>query len=145
MPIIENTKQTDYQLIFDKKESLEYILVDKDTGTAIDDAVYHLELNQSRCDISEHMFDKDALIFDKGQIQWAAIGYPDGSPYVAINCKGLPNFGIWSVPGAPFVCLEPWDGRCDNRGFNGEISEKPGINCLDSGEIYNKDYKIIVY
>jgi len=145
VPILENTKQTDYQLIFDKKEALAYILVDKETGTAIDDTVYHLELNQSKYAITAHMFDKDALIFDKGQIQWAAIGYPDGSPYVAIECNGFPDFGIWSVPGAPFVCLEPWDGRCDNKGFEAEISKKPGINTLASGAIYHKEYKIIVY
>lgn len=145
VPILENTKQTDYQLIFEEKDSLEYILVDGATGTAVNEAVYSLDLNQSRCHITEYMFDKDALIFDEGQIRWAAIGFPDGSPYVAIDCKGFPNFGIWTVPGAPFVCLEPWDGRCDNMGFEKDLSEKPGINSLASGLIYNKEYKIIVY
>ena len=25
---------------------------------------------------------------------------------------------------APFVCIEPWYGRCDKEGFEGELSER---------------------
>ena len=71
--------------------------------------------------------------------------HPDGKPYIALESKGFPNFGIWSKPGAPYVCLEPWCGRCDNRGFEGELSEKPGINALKAGEVFEKSYDIIVY
>ena len=43
------------------------------------------------------------------------------------------------------VCLEPWCGRCDKRGFEGELSEKPDINALKAGEVFEKSYDIIVY
>ena len=91
------------------------------------------------------MFDQDALIFDEGQVQWAALGYPDGKPYVSLECRGFTNFGIWSVPGAPFVCLEPWMGRCDDYGFSGEISQKPGILKLDPSDTFQKSYEIRVF
>ena len=67
------------------------------------------------------------------------------APDVALECKDFPNFGIWSKPGAPYVCLEPWCGRCDKRGFAGDISEKPGINALVPGEVFEMCYGIIVY
>ena len=91
------------------------------------------------------MFDKDALVFDNEQIEWAALALPDGKPYIALESKDFPNFGIWSKPGAPYVCLEPWCGRCDDKGFNGEISQKPGINTLKAGEVFKKSYDITVY
>ena len=91
------------------------------------------------------MFDKDALIFDNGQIEWVGLALPNGKPYIALESKNFPNFGIWSKPGAPYVCLEPWCGRCDNKGFQGEISEKPGINTLKAGDVFKKSYDIIVY
>ena len=69
------------------------------------------------------------LVFDH-QIDWAGIGYPDGTPYVSLSCPGFTSFGIWAAKGAPFVCLEPWLGRADNYGFTGDLSEKPDINRL---------------
>ena len=90
------------------------------------------------------MFDHDALVFDNGQITKAGITLPDGTPYVEIICDGFPNFGIWSAAGAPFVCLEPWMGRCDNTGYDGELSEKPDINVLDPAKTFEKSYVISV-
>ena len=61
-----------------------------------------------------------------------------------LSLEGFPSYGIWSVKDAPFVCLEPWMGRCDNIGFDKEISEKPGINKVESGETFEKEYQIVV-
>ena len=58
---------------------------------------------------------------------------------------GFPSFGIWSVPGSPFVCLEPWMGRCDDFGFKGELPEKKYINTLDKDEIFTASYEIKIY
>jgi len=59
-------------------------------------------------------------------------------------CKGFPNYGIWSVQGAPFVCLEPWMGRCDNCGFEGELSEKPGVVKLESGRTFAIEHSVVL-
>ena len=59
------------------------------------------------------MFEKDAMIFDGGQIEEVWLCHKDRTPYVGLKCQGFPSFGIWSVKDAPFVCLEPWMGRCD--------------------------------
>ena len=126
--VLPDTDFEDYSLVFKEgTEKLSYVLLDAESGTAIGDKVYELELTDSKYALKKDMFDKDALVFDGGQIEWAALALPDGKPYIALESKGFPNFGIWSKPGAPYVCLEPWCGRCDNKGFEGEISEKPGI------------------
>ena len=91
------------------------------------------------------MFDKDALVFDNGQIQKAGILLPDGTPYLTLTSEGFPNFGIWSVPGAPFVCLEPWMGRCDDCGFKKPLSEKANINVLKPDEEFIRSYQITVH
>lgn len=130
--VLPDTDFEDYSLVFKEgTEKLSYVLLDAESGTAIGDKVYELELTDSKYALKKDMFDKDALVFDGGQIEWAALALPDGKPYIALESKGFPNFGIWSKPGAPYVCLEPWCGRCDNKGFEGEISEKPGIIALN--------------
>ena len=144
--VLPDTDFEDYSLAFrEGTESLSYVLLDTESGTAIADKTYELKLTNSKYALKKDMFDKDALVFDNGQIEWAALALPDGKPYIALESKGFPNFGIWSKPGAPYVCLEPWCGRCDNRGFEGELSEKPGINALKAGEVFEKSYDIIVY
>lgn len=149
VPVLDHTKQTDYKLLFKDLDSLKYRLVYGNTGTADGDHLYTLPLTSygsyQGCEITEHMFDKDALIFDDSQITFAGIGYPDGSPYLTMDCEGFTNFGIWTKPGAPFICLEPWMGRCDNYGFRGDISDKPDIIALKPEDLFHKSYTITVY
>ena len=146
VPILPDTKQTDYCLLFQTNaDHLTYLLLDPASGTAIKDQEYRLPLENGRARITSDMFDRDALVFDNTQIEYAAIGYPDGTPYLSVSCKGFPNFGIWSVPGAPYICLEPWIGRCDDLGFSDEISKKPGILSLEAKEIFTRSYLITVH
>ena len=149
VPILENTKRSDYKLLFKNQQELTYRLVYGTTGTADGEKTYKLPLaaygDYSGCDITEHMFDNDALIFDDSQISWAGIGYPDGSPYVTMECEGFTNFGIWTKPEGPYVCLEPWMGRCDDYGFTGEISEKPDVIALNARETFHQSYRITIH
>ena len=111
-----NDKKEDYLLTFNGEKSLTYLLLDPSSGTALPDQTKTLELTDGTCHIDAHMFDNDALVFDN-QIEKAGIAFPDGTPYLELTCHRFPNFGIWSVPGSSFVCLEPWMGRCDDCGF----------------------------
>ena len=79
------------------------------------DKVYQLELEDETCPLNDEMFENDALVFDNTQIEEVWLCYKDGRKNV-LECwqKDFPNYGIWSVKDAPFVCLEPWVGRCDN-------------------------------
>ena len=144
VPVLPDTVQSQYHLTFNGEEKLTYCLINMDYGTAIPDKTYTLHLNNNSCPITEHMFDNDALIFDNGQIKKVGIALPDGTPYVELSCDGFPNFGIWSAVGAPFVCLEPWMGRCDNTGYASELSNKPDINVLEASETFNQSYVISV-
>ena len=103
-----------------------------------------MQLSEETYPLSDKLFAKDALVVDNGQIEEAWLCHKDGTPYVGVRSAGFPNYGIWSVEGAPFVCLEPWMGRCDNVGFNAELSEKPNVNKVEAGEKFIKDYTIVV-
>lgn len=139
----EETK-ADYVLKVPGKEKLEYVLIDISCGCANVDEVHTLQLNEETYPLSDELFAKDALVVDNGQIEEAWLCHKDGTPYVGVRSAGFPNYGIWSVEGAPFVCLEPWMGRCDNVGFNAELSEKPNVNKVEAGEKFIKDYTIVV-
>ena len=139
----EETK-ADYVLKIPGKEKIEYVLIDISCGCANVDEVHTLQLSEETYPLSDEMFANDALVVDNGQIEEAWLCHKDGTPYVGVRSEGFPNYGIWSVEGAPFVCLEPWMGRCDNAGFNAELSEKPNVNKVEAGEKFIKDYTIVV-
>ena len=136
--------KADYVLKIPGKEKLEYVLIDISCGCANVDEVHTLQLSEETYPLSDELFAKDALVVDNGQIEEAWLCHKDGTPYVGVRSAGFPNYGIWSVEGAPFVCLEPWMGRCDNVGFNAELSEKPNVNKVEAGEKFIKDYTIVV-
>lgn len=139
----EETK-ADYVLKIPGKEKIEYVLIDISCGCANVDEVHTLQLSEETYPLSDEMFANDALVVDNGQIEEAWLCHKDGTPYVGVRSEGFPNYAIWSVEGAPFVCLEPWMGRCDNAGFNAELSEKPNVNKVEAGEKFIKDYTIVV-
>lgn len=139
----EETK-ADYVLKVPGKEKLEYVLIDISCGCANVDEIHTLQLSEETYPLSDELFANDALVVDNGQIEEAWLCHKDGTPYVGVRSEGFPNYGIWSVEGAPFVCLEPWMGRCDNAGFNAELSDKPNVNKVEAGEKFIKDYTIVV-
>ena len=106
---------------------------------------YTLSLINGKIPYTRTLFDEDALIFDNTQVERVGVEV-DGKPYVTLTCKGFPSVGVWSKPkaDAPFVCLEPWIGRCDNVGFDGELKDKYGEQHLKAGESFQASYTIAI-
>lgn len=144
VPATKDTLQKDYYLTFGDNKELEYIRISKDGGTALYDEVHKLPLEDGAYQVGEHLFDDGVLIFEDNQLSEVGIAFPDKKPYVTISCKGFPYVGVWTKPNAPFICLEPWFGRCDNYGFIGELKEKVGVQRLDAGKTFKVEYEIIV-
>ena len=57
-----------------------------------------------------------------------------------------PLFGIWSPAKiqAPFICIEPWYGRCDGQNFSGTLEEREWGNQLESGDLFEAGYEVII-
>lgn len=134
----------DYCLHFPELTQLEYILLDTASGTAKPDAKQVLPLESGILPLTAALFANDALILDGYQVNEVWLCHKDGTPRVGMKCPFFPNYGVWSVKDAPFVCLEPWAGRCDNVGFNAELSTKPNVNLLAPGKTFEKIYTIVL-
>jgi galactose mutarotase-like enzyme len=82
--------------------------------------------------LDDTLFENDALILDAVRSQRVTYG-ADAGPRLAVQFPDTPYLGIWSKPGAPFVCIEPWHGIADPVGFNGDFTVKPGIFLVPPG------------
>jgi galactose mutarotase-like enzyme len=85
-----------------------------------------------RLPLADSLFTHDALIWDRLQSRSLSYGGPSG-PSLRLDFPQMPYLGIWTKPGAGFVCLEPWQGFASPLGFDGELSEKPGIVRIPPG------------
>jgi galactose mutarotase-like enzyme len=79
--------------------------------------------------LEDALFAEDVVIFDELVSRSVTYGAKSG-PRVAINFPDAPFLGVWSKPGAGFVCIEPWYGIADPAGYAGDFREKPGIFVL---------------
>lgn len=142
-PVKDGEKQTDYFIRFDTKEKVISTRI-SEKGLATDEKdVYELE--QGYLPVTEHLFDYDALVIENHQVKEVALCRPDKEAYLTVRMEE-PLFGIWSPPkkNAPFICIEPWYGRCDHEDFAGDLKERVWGNLIAPGEIWKGGYQIIV-
>ena len=95
--------------------------------------------------LHDNVFDNDALIVEDGGVSEVSL-IDNNKKYLTVKFDA-PLFGIWSPTkkNAPFVCIEPWFGRCDSEDFNGDITEREWSNTLGIGEKWYKEYEIIIH
>jgi galactose mutarotase-like enzyme len=100
--------------------------------------------NSNRLPLSRSLFDRGALIFLNPASQKVHLGSRRTTRRLTVEFAGFPQLGIWSKPGAPFVCIEPWYGYPDPEHPYGDIRNKPGILKLPAGETFTCEHRVIV-
>lgn len=141
-PIEEGLKQSDYRLRFDAKDELVSSCLEN--GLVSGRQVIY-KLHSGTYAVTEDLFDNDALVIEHNQAHSVALVAPDGRAYLTVDFDA-PLFGIWSPPkkNAPFICIEPWYGRCDRADYAGEWKEREWMQSLDADGTFAADYKITV-
>lgn len=102
-------------------------------------------LTDGKLALTANLFDHDALVIENHQTDTVALCGKSGERYVTVTMDA-PLFGVWSPAGkkAPFVCIEPWYGRCDGEDFEGMLEERKWGNRTAPGEIWKASYTIEV-
>lgn len=97
--------------------------------------------------IGADTFAHDALMFEGGQVTKAVLCDKEGREVLGVDCPQAEAYGIWAPhkEGCPFVCLEPWCGICDTKGFTSDISTRQYIHRLAPKEKYTFTYTIEIY
>ncbi len=143
-PLDGEGTQTDYYLQFDTDKNLTYSKLSDNGLVYKKDNV--LDINGGTMRITEHLFDEDALVVENGQAHRVSLCKPDRTPYLTVEFDA-PLFGLWSPAkkNAPFVCIEPWYGRCDSEDFTGSLAQREYGQALDAGENFKASYTITVF
>ncbi len=93
--------------------------------------------------LAPEMFDEDALILEHRQADAVTLTDGNGKDVLTVAFDA-PLFGVWSPTGknAPFVCIEPWYGRCDSADFSQKLEEKAWSTTLAPGAAFAASYTV---
>ena len=144
-PVNGKGKQSEYYFKFDADKDLTYGLVADDGRGLMGQQKDVLPVKNGYAQITEHLFDRDALIVENHQASVVSLCTPDKKPYLTVSFDA-PLFGLWSPAGkgAPFICIEPWYGRCDRTTFDGSLEQREYGNTLQAGGVFRREYTITV-
>lgn len=140
----ENSQKRGF-FAFDRTAGLTYKLI-QEKG-CIGDTEYPLPLDEEGLlPLDTHTFDKDALVIEDSQVRRVDLLNPNGSSYLTVYFTA-PVVGLWSPPAknAPFVCIEPWYGRCDRVNYSGEYKDRDWMQYLQPGETFNASYLVEIH
>lgn len=130
-PLPGGAARHDHKLVFETAEPQGLRQVAPGTGVLLPVAIPSLVKGRELA-LHEDLFRADALIWDR--IASTSLSYgADGGSSLDIAFPDTTSLGVWQVPGARYVCIEPWQGHADPEGFSGDFREKPGVVLLDPG------------
>lgn len=103
-----------------------------------------LKADKGLIPITKNTFSIDTLLIEHHQVQSVELLDSAKCPYLRVSFDA-PLIGIWSPRKdeyAPFICIEPWYGRCDREEYTGEYADRDWTQHLESGEVFNAGYTI---
>ena len=136
-----NGKISDYSLDFGGEYTVQQHLI---TGNFYNGKTKDLHLNRT-FDLSESLFASDAIVIKSPPFKSISFGKKNGPLYFTLHCDSWTAVGLWTKPGAPFFCIEPWWGWADSLDSDGNLENKAGILTIDPNEQQDFSYSIVMH
>lgn len=139
-PLPGGADKAAHRIVFDHDEPQLIRQIEKTTGLMraehIPTPVHGRELA-----LDAELFRADALIWSDLNSRSLSYG-AEGGAWLEVTFPDTSMLGIWQVPGARYICIEPWQGHADPVGYNGDFRDKPGVVVLPQGA--NRSFRMDV-
>lgn len=94
-------------------------------------------------EITKESFLNDAIMMKKLKSNKITLKQKkDKKTILEFNFKDFPILAIWSLPNAPYICLEPWFNYADRVKETGYFKDKEGIITLNPKEEFNCEFSV---
>lgn len=142
-PLAEGDDFSDYCLEFEQPETLDRQFLDA-ANLLIAGKKEPLLRNENALRLTPELFAEGAVVLEGVKSLRVTLKGRNTDKSVAVRFPGFPNLGLWTKPGAPFVCIEPWYGISESTDFKGDLTQKVGILKLDAGQVFECEYTIVI-
>lgn len=123
------------KLVFSKKETLTCEKIDLEKSLLLNKTTTVLN-DETDIVITNDIFSEDALILSGMKSDTITLKSDKHSRQVRFDISDAKYLGIWAKPGAPYVCIEPWQGINDSTEKKDDLSQKRGIVELGENKVY---------
>jgi len=128
----------DYYLEFEKEEQADRYLLEEGLFTGATESILK---HSKKLPLNRAIFKSDAIVLKNLASDFVRLKSTRSNFELRFDFQGFPYLGIWTpAKEAPFVCIEPWMGLADKKGFTGNFSEKEGILSLEAGKTFTCTY-----
>ena len=132
-PLAAGERFEDYRLVFDRPEDAATLLLTPE-GLLRDGASEPM-LRGGVLPLDYEVFRRlDTVIFQGLQSRGVSLVHRNTGRGVRMDFSQFPMVAFWTKPGAPFLCLEPWQGCAAFEGETGRFRDKPWVITLAPGE-----------
>ncbi|MDW8273695.1 MAG: aldose 1-epimerase family protein [Chitinophagales bacterium] len=139
VPFFKGESFSDYHIEFEHQEILQRHYINQD---GYFNGKTEVISQNGKIDLHENLFSKDALIFKTHRSRSLKLKSKNHSRFIQVDFPDFPYLGIWTKPGAPFVCIEPWIGCADTVDKNLDFYHREGTLSLPAGKIFNAKFSI---
>lgn len=101
-----------------------------------------IELEDYQLPLTSDMFDEDAWVLKNLKSSKVTLLNRQGNYNLEVTFNDFSYFGLWSVLGSSFLCLEPWCGVNDSVSSSDNLEQKEGVVKLDSYQIWEREWSI---
>ena len=120
----------EYDVIFDKAESLRRTVLD---GNLLEHKTEPVETDGNVLHMKYSHMDNDCLNFVTLESRGASLVKRATGKGIRVEFDDFEHFVLWTKKGAPYLCLEPWNGIPDRVDADRVLEHKEGILSLEPG------------
>jgi galactose mutarotase-like enzyme len=142
VPLDAPNRYEDYYLFFSHQETAgRWPLQD---GLLEAEATPFLQDSQ-KIALTHELFAADAVVLQGLRSDTVTLKSDKSGHGLRFSIKGWPDLGIWAAPGAPFVCIEPWQGHADYVNHDQQLVHKEGIVELAAAQEWARSWKVELF
>ena len=132
-PLEESETFTDYELVFEGPEALDSPLLTPEGLLERDRSARFLDGGDTIPLDYDEFARVDTMIFQGLRSRWVKLVSRKTGRGVTMEFGEFPMLAFWTKPGAPFLCLEPWQGCAAFTDESGVFTDKPHCVVLAPG------------
>lgn len=129
-PLSEKTAYSDYAIELEQPETASRHILNGQHYVGSTEPFLN---NEHTIKLSDTLFERDAVAFCGLKSKSASVTNYAGYT-VRLSFSDYANLAFWAKPGAPYVCVEPWNGIDSEVGDSTDIFRKDGIILLDENQ-----------
>ena len=130
----------EYSIVFDKAEDLNASLLD---GNFLKYETVNVGENVSEFQLKTEYFTTGALVFLDLKSKQVSLKNQKTGEAIEVDFNGFDYLLLWTIPGAGYICIEPWCGIPDFVDSDYDITKKKGIIKVLPKHICSKNHSIL--